>query len=625
MTARTARLTVDPGNPAIHVEVLDTGYQVRASGYGRIEETLPTGLYTVRYAAADAVQKDDITLRPDMPLTLDKPPKLKFASPAPLNLTSTKHEWHQHPAHELSQNETKAFGSGAQLLLFVRDVNRKTDGCCATGLSLRHLDGAPVTPLTEVMKTNEADAWAGCNLALDPGTYRLRLDLGSDQAVETIVHLCLGWQSQVFLLREGGRLEARGRLIVDLPGAAQLMTRLGQGFDPWNKVHKRVDLMAAGEDLRLAELARLALDHGWRGFHSTDLNAMLDGKWEDPLLGIYGLHLLLLASEPDLALAERVLGRLRGILVGPPHPDIDALDLELAHRQGRSIELPPFAAPPMLRRSWAMLVAATARQPSLVQPGSLAMRIADRLWGDGAWLVWTVPEEEADEPGHLERPLLARKGRRDDARLVQRELAMLDFDRLKALIEEFCLDQVFETLGIDEAMAQANLDGAEAGLLTYLQRFLPSRRARYGARSRDTLALGVLVEQLGLPAAKVKSVAAGLVLKAAMLRARDKVLKAALLRDRDKVLLQKPPEHGKRHWVGEVGSNDDRREHAEGSLRASPDQVRSVLLMMSTAIPPHSLRQMLQPTSRASLDKWWRAARDQTLRDQTDAASKGRD
>jgi hypothetical protein len=170
------------------------------------------------------------------------------------------------------------------------------------------------------------------------------------------------------------------------------MTPKGESFNPWSRVRRNVPPIEAGEDLRLAELARQALASGRQGLRTRDLEQMLRGKWNDPLLGIFGVHLLLMREKPDLGLANEVVQRLRhSIIANVRHPDVDALALEIGRRLGNPVEMPPFAAPPMLRRSWNILIRESAEQPGLIPSGSLSSSVADRLWGAGAWLTWDVP------------------------------------------------------------------------------------------------------------------------------------------------------------------------------------------------------------------------------------------
>lgn len=394
---RTTQLIVDAGHPAVRIEVLDADYRVRASGYGRIQSELPTGFYTVQYKAVEAMEQREIALRPDQPLTLDEPPELAFASAAPLTHTAAADKTHQENAQRLSRAEPLALGQGSGLFVFVRDVAPGGRAHPAKGLSLHRLNGERLALFDEVFESgggrNQA-RWGGRNLALDLGLYRLRLSLGRGRAVEMIAPACPGWQSQVFLLRQA--VGGAGSPLLDFNNATQLMARPGEGFDPWRSpsVEKRLPSYMAGEDLRLIELARQALARGYRGIQAKDLHDMLWGKWEDPLLGILGLHLLLRQEKPDLDLAETVIGRLRGPILNEfRHPDVEILALEAARRRGRTPEAAPFAAPPMLRASWNYLVQATAERPDLIQPGSLASQIADRLWGASAWLIWLAPPE----------------------------------------------------------------------------------------------------------------------------------------------------------------------------------------------------------------------------------------
>ena len=398
----TGWLTVDAGNPAVRIEVLDHAWRVQASDFGRLEIELPTGLYTVRYAAGDSREERDVAIRPQDAVMLDEPPDLRIRSPSPLALTATSHEYHMAAAEHLSRADPVPLGGGSLLFLFVRDVDPGGRGDPARGLLLCDGEGESVLSLAEVCERNpraEEASWAGCNIELDPGFHRLRLELRGRTPIELPLHLMPGWQSQLFLLRQGGEARIAGRPVPDLPGATQFMVPAGMGFDSQSRVRRRMHPEEAGEDLRLAELARQALAAGDPAISREDLRAMLWGKWTDPLLGIYGLHLLLMRDDPDFDFLESVLDRLHGIVGGARHPDLDALALEIGRRRDRPCELPPFESPPMLRRGWAALVAESAHQPHLMPPGSLCDRIADRLWGNGAFLAYLHPPAPAATAG----------------------------------------------------------------------------------------------------------------------------------------------------------------------------------------------------------------------------------
>jgi hypothetical protein len=489
MTGKKTRLIVDAQNPAFRIDVIGADFSVRAKGYGRIDQELPTGYYTVRYAAGDAVEERDITLRPNQPLTLDQPPDLKFTSAAPMELTSTTHEYHQANAQQLSQFEPLERGEGGELFIFVRDVDAGGQRNPAKGLSLHRLDGERLLWLAQVAEVSTREdlaRWAGRNIILDPGTYRLRLSLGRGQAVEMAVVVCPYWQSQVFLLRQGGEAMVGNRPIIDLMSAAQIMGHPGQGFDPWRVIQGRVDPIIAGEDMRLAELARQALAYDRQGIHTEDLQGMLSGKWEDPLLGIFGVHLLLMRPDADLGLAGLVVNRLQNdLLPGFRHPDVEILSAEIAQRRGGTIDMPPIGAPPMLRRSWQMLVQATAERPALIPPGSLNAQIADRLWGGGAWLSWQAPEVLKSEEEKAMRAEQS-KGRavlKPDLLRSFRNTAMLE---IGAEIPEPEIEgaPAEETVDADVDVTLVEAEGSFSDLETKLANILDSEALRI--RDDDT-------------------------------------------------------------------------------------------------------------------------------------------
>jgi len=222
-----------------------------------------------------------------------------------------------------------------------------------------------------------ADPWGACNVEVNPGIYRLRLELPPHKGEEpikldqTIVALS-SWQTQIFLLQRNYGADQTDRR-ADLAGASILLSR-GPGFD-----HNR-------NDFRQTELARLGLTNQ-RLVVSEELRAILRDKLENPMLGIFAAHLLLLNKEPDLALLQTVVTNLRNLLMAP-HPDVEALALRFEPSASYV-----FQSPPMLRRSWSLIVNATAARPDLVPLGSPAGRIWDRLWEAEPWLLWMPPEE----------------------------------------------------------------------------------------------------------------------------------------------------------------------------------------------------------------------------------------
>jgi hypothetical protein len=90
-------------------------------------------------------------------------------------------------------------------------------------------------------------------------------------------------------------------------------------------------------------MARIGLANKRKARAGT-VRQMLGDKLDNPMLGIFGGHLLLLDASPAIDLLGTVVTDLRG-LVGWSHPDVEALALACVGTTHR------FDTPPMLRRA----------------------------------------------------------------------------------------------------------------------------------------------------------------------------------------------------------------------------------------------------------------------------------
>jgi hypothetical protein len=394
-----ARLTLDirAADSGTEIFVVDGGLQLADRGIGHlVTKPLDPGIYKIKSRAGVETREQYVALsKPGQSLIL---PPFAFASPAPLADTSKTHEYHVAGAQSGSRTVHVQAGSGSAIFVFSRewtassslDPSRRAAPRAnpAAGLWLLDAGGATVADLGAHARVDSSvpDPFAACNVAVDPGVYRLAVDVPGGARLEETVVACAGWQTQMFFLQ---RNVNAGRC-ADLVNGTVLMAR-GMGFLPDDS------------EVRQGELARLALANG-RKVLSGDILQMLGGKFGNPMMGIFGGHLLLMDAspairaaggavvtpekKPDLGLLAQVVLNLRG-LVGVSHPDVEALALACggtAHR---------FSTPPMLRRSWAMIVDRTVSDSDLVPIGSLAADAAAHVLSEEPWLVWT----SGDAPG----------------------------------------------------------------------------------------------------------------------------------------------------------------------------------------------------------------------------------
>ncbi|HST42083.1 MAG TPA: hypothetical protein VLK58_21365 [Conexibacter sp.] len=382
-TREEALLAVD-AEPGVEIDVLDSELTVVASGVGCLGERLPVGLYELEFRAGRTRESRVVRLTSDG-LRLAAPP-IAFAAPA--LLADARHRELEKAAVDASHAMTERLGDGGELLLVVRDDAPTARANALAGLSLRPLEGRALTRFEHVSAATEAGenpVWAATSAALDPGAYRLRVATGSI-TVEQTVMIVAGWQTQVFLQRRRwGEQHPRRR--ASLPDASVLMARIGLGYEPRR------------DDLRLTELARLALVDRRPALSTRDLEDLVFGKGENPMLGLLGANLLIATGSGDDDLLATMRRNLRGLL--GDHPDVAALEA------GAGVRESPIAVAPMLGASWDTIVAATTERPSLIAAESPAGRVSDRRFGMGAWLTWTVPRRrqrrlrDDDEVGHL--------------------------------------------------------------------------------------------------------------------------------------------------------------------------------------------------------------------------------
>jgi hypothetical protein len=381
-TSNKLTLEIQASDSATELFVIDGDHHLVDRGIGMLTtKPLDPGIYKIKARVGFETREQHVVLRePGQKVVL---PPFAFASPALLRDTSKTHEYQVAAAETESHNVHFDKGQGSTIFIFARawtpsqiqpSALRSINP--AAGLSLCDQGGNTITYLETAGRVDNQvrDPWAACNVQLNPGLYRLSLALPSGERLEQTVVACPGWQTQVFLLQRDYGDSRRA----DLPKASVLMAQ-GMGF--YN----------GDVGMRQAELARLGLTNE-RKVLSSEVREMLRTKFENPMLGIYGAHLLLLEQSPDMDLLRMVVNNLQGLLQYQ-HPDVEALALAIDVSGGYS-----FTVPPMLRRSWSLVVNATITRPDLVPAASLAASAAQNLWSEEPWLVWHEPAPAVATP-----------------------------------------------------------------------------------------------------------------------------------------------------------------------------------------------------------------------------------
>lgn len=354
MSSSKVRLEVTAADAATELYVIDGDFNLIDRGIGaKVFEVTP-GIYKIK--ARSGIQQEErlVIVRGDEKVEFAP---LPFASAVPLaNTAGTTDELIEAAQRAVSHVDLR-LGEGSSIV--VLGALKK--------MRLRTIDGAHVADVATHMQ-------------LDPGDYRLVIDLPDGRTVEQTLVAARGWQTRVFISG-------------DLAHTAVSMRAEGTPFDPHDT------------DARLEEIARQALGHG-RKVLSDELRARLAAPGVSPMLGILGMHLLIReakrnkemrAQNPTEEIAEtnniepvrNIVANLRAAI--GKHPDVEAI----AIGAGVGDAGYTFATPPMMTLSWRLLLKATAQRPELIPRGGLGEQVAMRLWGDGVWLQWLDPATDS--------------------------------------------------------------------------------------------------------------------------------------------------------------------------------------------------------------------------------------
>src|SRR3954464_12601757 len=377
--------------------LIDGNFKLVKKGIGRLTVPVPPGIYKIKNRSGQATVERMIVVREGMDTVRLDPVPLNSAMPL---LISTKtHEYQQDVARHAADAPDLALGSGSAIVLVARqwtapapDGKEETVANPARGLSLHDMAGrllADGEALTEGKEKGTFDPCVSLNVALDPGPYRLSLLYKNGRRVEQTLIASAGWQTQVYLLVDNNSDKAAAR--VDLINAAITLRKPGDPFSP--------------EDPRLREeeIFRGALRDS-RKVLSDEMRSRIVSPSASPMQALLGAHLLIRemkeakekSDAPESAAPPSDnLGALRAIVANlreslGRHPDVEAIAAFAGIPDPGFI----FAVPPMFRAGWPLLLDASVRRPASVPGDSLSASVAERIWGEGPWLLWLALEAD---------------------------------------------------------------------------------------------------------------------------------------------------------------------------------------------------------------------------------------
>jgi len=343
-TTATATLTVRTRDALDEVVVFDGHLNERTRGVGGLVAKLPTGLYKIRVRTGPLLQERLVALEQDAtevfePADSGAPViKVLSAGSAPLRTVDR--------------------GQGSVLTIWIKDPppgNVDFDRRAARALYVSDDKGQPLADVdVDGQPSPDDPAMFICRIRSSPGLKRLKFVLPTGKAIERGVVTAMGWDVDV-------RVERQQYLrspAIDLAGGT---VQMRPGGAPPNE-----------EFERLTETALYALANG-RRVMSDRMNALLKDKFENPMFGLIGAHLVLRDVGAKADVLPVVLQN-TGYLIGEDDPDLKALRLKMQPRPANSVV---FDVPPMLRMSWDLIVEGTFDGTAEIDPRSCAGAICE--------------------------------------------------------------------------------------------------------------------------------------------------------------------------------------------------------------------------------------------------------
>jgi hypothetical protein len=399
-TSRRAQLKVSGGSTTLEIEVLDSNFEMVATGVGKLDVMVDPGLYEIRFR--DGSTQESRLVKTEAGLNAVDAPQFDAGSPAPVDRTSTSHEYHQLPVMDATAaiskecNQVGPIAGG--LLVMVRNVRGEDQLPFPPDIQGRFsiVDrGQNPAAAGRPWQITPTEHWALWSAAVPAGGYALRIEDRDGSTAPTLQSLWVdsGWQTTLFIPNT-----------VEGP-APELATVHITGVGRWEAWDDASRIAVALENVLTG------LRNG-RSVVPDDLNDLFHAKFVNPFLGIAAAHALLLNPNRSLKLLKTVVGNLDRLL--PRNPDVIALG-HRARLAGAKVKVKQNVDwPPMMYAGYRSLIRADAADPGVITDGSAAEAAAARLRLSGIWTTWddtptrTAGERGIDQAGRTADPAAER-------------------------------------------------------------------------------------------------------------------------------------------------------------------------------------------------------------------------
>src|SRR5205823_4885209 len=120
-SSEQAHVQVSSPMTSLEFALVDSQFREVGRGTGALHVDVPAGIYELEYQAGPSLGRRLINLEPGQ-VYEDREIQLEFPSPAPIDGTSTSHEFQQDAARNASQTSSAPGTGPASLVIMVRNL-----------------------------------------------------------------------------------------------------------------------------------------------------------------------------------------------------------------------------------------------------------------------------------------------------------------------------------------------------------------------------------------------------------------------------------------------------------------------------------------------------------------------
>jgi predicted flap endonuclease-1-like 5' DNA nuclease len=351
--------------------VYDGWDKILKEGQGKVKLNLPRGLYRVRADRVGVSWEKVFRHEGETREVLNQPLRV---SATPVFDTATSQKYYAYTSQDLSQKDSRApLGDPgdkphSRLFIFIRAISQEQyqGADLAAHLRLLNWQGELVSDFSpsETIRDNSYGFMA-FSAPTASGPYLLRYE--GEPPREMPLQILPHRSTQIFLLYHGSLRFETAKIF--LPHASL-------PFNPDDRLTQVVDA------------ALTTLQQGGDSFPEDATRMLLEGKFEDPMLGLLGAHLLLRQKDLEERYLNIVIGNLGHMISSSP--DFQSLELLACERLGQKLPLKPFYQPPMLRAGLEAVLRFSIEYPELTPEKGLLECVAPRLYVDSPWTSWDL-------------------------------------------------------------------------------------------------------------------------------------------------------------------------------------------------------------------------------------------